>query len=298
MSWNWEAGQKRICLVCKATTNDDDLISPEGICRQCELGTYIIRPRVFCASMADWLDDEVPIAWLADLLQLIHQTPNLDWLLLTKRPENFGVRVLAAAMYMAGYRDGQASDNPTQPQMKGWELGHEWIVRKNPPKNVWIGTTTENQEMADKRVPELLNIPANIRFLSVEPMLGPINLSGWMEVNRIMAGYNDKSHAIHWVICGGESGHAARPMSPDWARNLRDQCAHGGIPFFFKQWGEWLPASSVKGPITQLQFDANGPTGPNHPEWHDWPDGWRSARVGKKAAGRLLDGFEHSQFPS
>ncbi len=99
------------------------------------------------------------------------------------------------------------------------------------------------------------------------------------------------------VICGGESGHGARPVHPDWARSLRNQCQDAGVPFFFKQWGEWIPASFVEGPITRLQFDANGPTGPDHPEWHDWPNGWRSARVGKKAAGRLLDCREWNEAP-
>ncbi len=280
------------------------MISGSVSCPACNRGRAIQkRPRVFCASLADWIDDEVPIEWLAELLALIHANPNLDWLLLTKRPENFAMRVMHAAMYMAGYRDGQTSDNPTRPAMDGWEMAHEWIVRKNPPSNVWLGTTTENQEMADKRIPELLKIPATVRFLSIEPMLGQINLSGWMEVNRIMAGYNDKSHAIDWVICGGESGHGARPMHPDWARSLRDQCKVAGVQFFFKQWGEHAPYWKGLGGWINYDFDPDYPRMVLAGKCHHGEkliDGKlpeHMLKVGKKSAGRILDGVEWNEVP-
>ena len=190
------------------------------------------RPRVFCGSMCDWLDDEAPIEWLADLLALIRKTPNLYWLLLTKRPENWGKRLRCAAVELIG---------------KGGNIAHDWLVESNPPPNVWLGVTVENQAMADKRIPEFLKIPARVRFLSCEPLLGAVDLvsAGAMGCNcqdeKRCSGkcsfYRNTidNRRIDWVICGGESGANARPMHPDWARSLRDQCAEAGVPFFFKQ---------------------------------------------------------------
>jgi protein gp37 len=235
--------------------------------------TTLRRPRVFCASLADWLDDEAPIEWLADLLKLIHATPNLDWLLLTKRPEYFKTR-----MHMV---------NLSQPE-HGFDeslvgLVSRWIDGF-APENVWIGTTTENQRYAEKRIPELLKIPAKVRFLSCEPLLGPVDLTRvHFPTGAIENVFHDQAvfrntgqvlplNSVKWVICGGESGRAARPMHSDWARDLRDQCQSAGVPFFFKQWGEWLPR--LEGSGAEVFY-----------------------RVGKKAAGRLLDGREWNEVP-
>lgn len=219
------------------------------------------RYRVFCASLADVFDNHTSILpeWRADLWRLIAATPNLDWLLLTKRPQNISKML------------------PRLPVLPAW--GNGW-------PNVWLGTTVENQAEADRRIPHLLAVPAAVRFLSVEPMLGAVDLTsipygaalgeaptyqdalraklwmpqgswsgrGYTENGRI---YVDLCTGIHWVICGGESGPGARPMNLDWARSLRDQCVEAGVAFHFKQWGEW----------------ENG-----------------LLKVGKKHAGRLLDG--------
>ena len=187
------------------------------------------RPRVFCASLADWLDDEVPVEWLADLLQLVHATPRLDWLLLTKRPGNFEARVgrLIDAFLSLGALGNFTGD--------GVKLAH-WFAdwrRGKGPKNVWIGTTVEDQTRADERIPQLLRIPARVRFLSCEPLLGHV------ELDRFFWDYG-----IDWVICGGESGPGARPMDPEWARSLRDQCSAANVPFHFKQWGGVHKASA------------------------------------------------------
>jgi protein gp37 len=125
-----------------------------------------VRPRVFCGSMCDWLDDAVPVKWLADLLRLIIDTPHLDWLLLTKRPDNFFPR-LDAALDLLCVVYNNLHGVPVK----------VWLNNGVPLKNVWLGTTVENQEMADKRIPELLKIPAKVRFLSCEPLLGRMNLS-------------------------------------------------------------------------------------------------------------------------
>jgi protein gp37 len=179
-----------------------------GDCDCCIAGqrcNIVYHPRVFCASLADWLDDEVPIEWLADLLKLIHDTPNLDWLLLTKRPENWEWRLHEAfdPIFVNSWLDGKF------------------------PSNVWIGTTVENQQAADLRIPQLLKIPARIRFLSVEPMLEKINL-----------GLYEWEQTIHWCIVGGESGPKARQFDPAWAEDIRQQCAFSDVAFFAKQMGQ------------------------------------------------------------
>lgn len=191
--------------------HDARLPLPEWL-RQSHHRTHI-RPRVFCASLADWLDDEVPIEWLADLLKLVHETPNLDWLLLTKRPENWKVRI------------GAVRDCCTS--VGGTFFVHDWVDRwlhGKPPKNIWIGTTVEDQRRADERLPLIAEIPAVVRFLSCEPLLEAVALP--MQVCR-----------PDWIICGGESGPGARAMQPEWARSLRDQATAEGVAFFFKQWG-------------------------------------------------------------
>jgi protein gp37 len=179
------------------------------------------RPRVFCASLADWLDDEVPIQWLAELMDLTRETPNLDWLLLTKRPQNFDR--LADAMLHA--------EQDTRYWLAEWSGGEA-------PHNVWVGTTVEDQQRADERIPILFDIPAVVRFLSCEPLLEDLDLSAFMgECCTICDTIQRYNFGIDWIICGGESGPGARPMEPMWARSLRNESQTGGAAFFFKQWG-------------------------------------------------------------
>ncbi len=187
---------------------------------------FNIRRRVFCASLADWLDDEIPIEWLADLLEFIHCTPHLDWLLLTKRPQNWRPRMeLVSKMNPAGLNVNFADS--ARHWLEGWA-----------PANVWLGTSAELQPELDIRAALLCGIPARVRFLSGEPLLGPLNLTRWFYKMPAAQG-------IHWVICRGESGPEARPMHPDWARGLRDQCESARVPFFFKQWGTWAPGTAI-----------------------------------------------------
>jgi protein gp37 len=264
------------------------------------------RMRVFCASMADVFDNQVPEEWRADLWALIDETPHLDWLLLTKRPQNIMPMMIAARRAVLR--------SPT--------VAEEFVT--HPWPNVWFGTTVENQAEADRRIPELLAVPAAKRFLSCEPLLGPVSFrwakwDDWREpdgTKRARVNQYDGIRGIHWVIAGGESGTGARPMHPDWARTLRDQCAAAGVPFFFKQWGEWrefpTPDGSIEGVEDESEeADAIYARAVNpgfvtrdgdfirHRE--DLPgDGTPCRlmeRVGKKAAGRLLDGREHSEVP-
>jgi protein gp37 len=186
------------------------------------------RRRVFCASLADVFDNQVPPEWRDDLWRLIEATPDLDWLLLTKRPQNI---------------EGM--------------LPEFWEKVK---RNIWLGTTIEDQKHADQNVPHLLKHDSAVRFVSCEPLLGPLNLMEY--IGRVF------SPTLDWVIAGGESGPHARESDPAWFRRLRDQCDLVHVPFLFKQWGEFAP----------------------------YPDE-SMYRVGKKAAGRRLDGALHDGFP-
>lgn len=253
------------------------------------------RQRVFCASLADVFDNEVPPAWRAELFALIASTPNLDWMLLTKRIGNVAKMIEAPGMQKCGL-----------------------------PANVWLGATVVNQQEAERDVPKLQDTQATVRFLSIEPMLGPITLGkGGAEKHGYLARtelgdwvergddrhYRDRwTYAdyplegkrstkqgqysvprIDWVICGGESGPGARPMHPAWARSLRDQCAAAGVPFLFKQWGCWAPGSSFADRIPSgecCDFDGSL-KGDDERVW----------KVKKQEAGRLLDGVEHNGFP-
>lgn len=279
------------------------------------------RPRVFCASLADWLDPEVPIEWLADLLDLIRRCPHLDFLLLTKRPGLWRSRMAQVTDQITPRPDRRPRGiTDEEADQMNWLAA--WINNgEDPiPENIWIGTSVENQDAADERIPQLLRIPAKVRFLSCEPLLGPVDLdqprcdihgrddvafdvaflkgeeycvecsddgfSGELSYGHWLDPLNDR---ISWVICGGESGPNARPMHPNWARSLRNQCVNAGVPFLFKQHGEWLHESQ----IADLTLGAilHGP------ERHEWNDGTISYRVGRKAAGRLLDGRHWNEFP-
>lgn len=187
-----------------------------------------VRPRVFCASLADVFDNEVDPAWRADLFKLIADTRNLDWLLLTKRVGN--------VMKMAN----EVANMPRLGSHNGHLLAHHW---RNgiPPKNVWLGATVVNQEEADRDIPKLLAVPAAKRFLSIEPMLGPMLLpfERLREWNRLALLYQQE-HArsrIDWVIVGSESGPGARrdPNMVSWVASLRDQCVDAGVAFLWKQ---------------------------------------------------------------
>lgn len=224
------------------------------------------RRRVFCASLAD-VFEQLP-EWHPDrgamwdarerLWELIYATPALDWLLLTKRPEN--VRTMVP---------------PT------W-----WGQRF--PDNVWLGTTAETQAYADARIPYLLQAKAPVRFLSCEPLLGPLDITPFLyrcprncpDGDCCMGDCMTPS-GLHWIIAGGESGPKARPSHPDWFRSLRDQCQAAGVPFLFKQWGEYGPVQEKPYPVTRVSGD----------------DVIGLGRIGKAAAGRVLDGREWNAIP-
>ena len=209
-------------------------------CPTCNYGNELkeTRARVFCASLADVFDEEVPDTWRDDLRRLMHSTPNLDWLILTKRVEK-----------MVDYFDKEPF----------FFMG----------SNLWLGVSVEDQKMADYRIPYLFRVHAEKRFISYEPALGPVDfasingaLSSWFRNGDIDVVDEGR---LHWIIMGGESGPGARPMHPDWARSVRDQCQAAGVPFFFKQWGS----------PTKIKIVING----------------------KLVVHRMLDGREWNEFP-
>lgn len=255
------------------------------------------RHRVFCASLADVFEGpetcsaeayEVIRRARVRLFNLIAETPHLDWLLLTKRPENVISMIWETCAYSGAHTPGG-------------QMAHAWKLGK-PPKNVWMGTSVEDQKAADTRVQALIKIPAEIHFLSCEPLLGHVTLfyeqetgcgvlrgpgvavSGGMSVSTPDSppeGYDDSYPGIDWVIAGGESGPHARPMHPDWARSLRDQCKLANVPFHFKQNGEFVSVSEVEGRGVHYTF----------------PDGATVRCTGKELAGRTLDGEIHDALP-
>ena len=255
------------------------------------------RRRVFCASLADVFDNQVSVDWRDDLWTLISETPDIDWLLLTKRPQNIG-KMLPAAW------DGVKS-------------------------HVWLGTTVEDQERAEQNIPHLLEHDAAVRFLSCEPLLGPIDLrpfglavhhhpdnrqSPQLQAVLRAARRALSGNIVDWVIAGGESGPGARPMHPDWARSLRNQCAAAGVPFLFKQWGAYHPQfpqyadeyglADGNMACSGRDFPAEGVLysdgyffdGVTH-QPHTGAGAYWVENVGKKIAGRLLDDIEHNGFP-
>jgi protein gp37 len=245
------------------------------------------KPRTVLVSfMGDLFHEDVPTTFIDQVLEIIASCPQHTFLALTKRPENLEHKIY-----------GTTTDNPFRQLGGGDYLA-----------NLWLGVTAENQARADERIPILLQIPAAKRFVSVEPMLGPVDLTqidigGNVWINSLtgdcksyhpyggMWKMSESKNKLDWVICGGESGPGARPMHPDWVRSLRDQCITADVPFWFKQWGEYCAPSQMP-PETYRAWDYHHGTENCWKE--DDPSPWR---VGKKKAGRLLDGQEWQQKP-
>lgn len=221
--------------------------------------------RVFVCSMSDLFHPDVPFEFIDKVFAVMALCPQHTFQVLTKRPERM-------AEYHHDRDWGDAANSITNNLIRRLDgalyFGGEIIP---PLPNVWLGTSVEDQPNADERIPHLLKCPATVRFLSVEPLLGPVDLHDAFYRPRL--GPNDPYKRlqdiilIHWVIVGGESGPGARPMDPAWARSIRDQCVAAGVPFFFKQWGQWMPRGN------------------------------QMRSVGKYAAGRVLDGRTWDEMP-
>lgn len=290
--------------------------------------------RVFVNSMSDLFHDAVPELFIDKVMAIIASEPRHTFQVLTKRPE----RMLK---YFSKFRDAnhagdelgtKSDENGNIPD--GWEFDEsfECYVSNSitgalgehgvgwPMKNLWLGVSVEDQKSADDRIPLLLQTPAAVRWISAEPLLGPIDLAGLPSryaddehpflVNRPLlrldalrgghrcgaAVFGPATGNLDWVVVGGESGPNARPMHPDWARSLRDQCQSANVPFFFKQWGEWAPTNHHEPGRTEYCFDGPSTQTPNCS--FNGLSVANVARVGKKAAGSLLDGREHKEYPN
>ena len=269
--------------------------------------------RIFVCSMGDLFHDDVPDEFIFEVFSTMS---NAQWffghkfLVLTKRPE----RMKQIMQMIEDSIEQQKIPKVNPDGSRTLSLTFTF-----PLQNIWFGVTCENQEQADKRIPILLQIPAAVRFVSVEPMLGPVDLSEWLNecdsercglkddpfagflLNEAIAnGTGDAIRPIDWVICGGESGPGARPMHPYWAMDLSAQCEYAETPFFFKQHGEWMQVGECMNSADDGKFynktkieilNREGGQG-----YHGL-DSIYMKRVGKKEAGRLLDGREWSEFP-
>lgn len=250
--------------------------------------------RIFVCSMSDLFHDDVPDIVIVDVFAVIAAARRHTFQVLTKRPQR-AVELLNDEKFKEAVEEALALHCDDE---LAWPL-----------PNLEFGVTTENQAAADERIPLLLQVPAAVRWLSVEPLLSPLRLDKpnpipsrrdehgigieWIEEATLLWG-------IDWVVVAGESGPNARPMHPDWVRSLRDQCAVAGVPFLFKQWGEWghdgrIPQLvSIHERSVFLNIDGTEYRGPSQ----SCPKTTAALiRVGKKAAGRLLDGQLHDEYP-
>jgi protein gp37 len=207
--------------------------------------------RIFVNSMSDLFHEKIPTEWINTIFGVMHAAPWHIYQILTKRAE----------------------------LMRAWAFPNTGLAQM---KNIWLGVSVENQKTADERIPLLLQTPAAVRWVSYEPALGPVDFTDIMGQNYLKEFETPADikipRALDWLVAGGESGPGARPAHPGWFRAVRDQCAAAGVPFFFKQWGEWAPVREAK--------------------FHDICGSVGFERVGKKKAGRLLDGREHNEYPA
>lgn len=241
--------------------------------------------RIFVCSMTDlfgaWHTDQM----IDRVFAVMARCPQHTFLVLTKRPERMTVWFSTS-----GHKN---LDNTECTRSESINLNGlvDVEISKWPLPNVWLGVTAGNQQQADERIPLLLHTPATKHFVSVEPMLGPVDLHPYLP-------------RLNWIIAGGESGHKARPSHPDWFRSLRDQCQAAGVQYFFKQWGEWAPRSHGVDFDKKYQWGTHTGTGFCHSvtPWNGHDDDGSTGeavmiRVGKKAAGRKLDGREWNEVP-
>ncbi len=310
------------------------------------------KPRkIFVNSMGDVFHESVPDVWIDKVFAVMALCPQHTFQCLTKRSKRMreymlekwqpaNAVTLPDGFIIPAEKSGETRrtqiERACEPLLQQFGLvdtenDELWTADGKckamqwhwPLPNVWLGVSAEDQTRADERIPDLLATPAAVRFVSAEPLLGPINFGhikfvdgetqcgGWMiAYESALNGerfdeWNEPpvSHGhpkLDWIIAGGESGDKARPMHPDWARSIRDQCAAAGVAFFFKQWGEFGPCElhpPGTARLSTLLLDGRHLTGKNvldHPEDNS---GEIIARFGKSRVGRLLDGIEHNAMP-
>jgi len=300
------------------------------------------RPRkIFVCAHGDLFAEGVPDAWIERVFAVMALCPQHVFQVLTKRPERMraylahpatarAVWELACDMVVEHGFGVVLLAHPSHASIA--PAGRHVHVGRWPLRNVWLGVSVEDQRRADERIPILLDTPAAVRWISAEPLLGPVDLDAawhgepaldaecwgdcaWCEKGRpplhnCQRGKGDWEKGrsgLDWVVAGGESGPGARPMHPDWARSLRDQCAAAGVPFLFKQWGTWAAKLDREREDPDWRADYSGRFSDSRPDiaWLNSAGGRGfhgerfhvMSRVGKKAAGRTLDDVTHDGFP-
>jgi protein gp37 len=263
----------------------DVQMHPERVNEPREMGAKLHGKKVFVCDVSDLFHESVSFDFITRIFIEMTVCEKTTFQVLTKRPH----RVIEWIEYN-----------------KSVLLKHGIKSISNPSPNIWIGTSVENQEQADIRIPLLLQIPAAVRFLSCEPLIGELLLIKYFSKlsDRQTSSGDAKrdwfegrleilpNNSIHWVIAGGESGHGARPMHPNWVRFLKNQCESFNVPFFFKQWGQWLPHCHVTIRGTALEVFKRTYKSVV------WSDAQAFYRTGKKESGNLLDGKQHLAFPN
>lgn len=260
--------------------------------------------KIFVNSMSDLFHENVPDEYIDQVFAVMALAPRHTFQVLTKRPER-----MRAYLEMDNRAEAIGWAETDIYEARGrLPIGayHGPTHRKLPLSNVWLGVSVENQESADERIPLLLQTPSAVRWISAEPLLGPIDISAWIDPDYFTGCADDGIKGLHWVVVGGESGRNARPMHPDWARSLRDQCEDANVPFLFKQWGEYVS-------VYDRQKDG--------PDWRrcgevaasNEPGRWLNVagghgfhgdsvhfvkKIGKKTAGRVLDGRTWDEYPN
>lgn len=219
------------------------------------------KPRtVFVNSMSDLFHEKVSFEFINNVYSVMRSTPQHTYIILTKRAHRL---------------------------LSWYETCHTTVLQ-----NVWVGVSVEDQAAAEQRIQCLAYIPAAVRFLSCEPLLGPVDINKIILPTTVGKIPGIAIFMLDWIICGGESGRDARPMHPDWARSLCDQCNQADIPFFFKQWGEWMPEENTGDEIPILPDS----------KWFAWySDGHPEqsmVKLGKHKSGHLLDGIAYNQWPA
>ncbi len=293
--------------------------------------------RIFVNSMGDLFHEDVPDEWIDKVFAIMALCPQHTFQVLTKRAERmrdyFSLeRWELEERIRVGAKEISALVHPHSKDLAHctyMQVGLRGCSPFFPLDNVWLGVSVEDQTRADERIPLLLDTPAAVRFLSCEPLLGPVDLAAiklppvekdrnyelcalsgrwikwtgkhprdWVagtEAEMHGSSTRERMNAIDWVIAGGESGSAARPMHPDWARGLRNQCVAENVPFFFKQWGEWVPLENPMPHVDKIfEIHIEGIGKVDH---HRFDNGYICLREGKRKTGRMLDGRTWDEIP-
>jgi protein gp37 len=264
------------------------------------------KPRmIFVCAHGDLFHESVPDTWIDEVLAVMAMSPRHTFQVLTKRPERMRT-YLSASDLVERLADAVLGAHDPEEPLAGHRSGVAWLdgrgsswgvtravqglaasVHPWPLPNVWLGVSVEDQRRTEERIPILLDTPAAVRWVSAEPLLGPIDLMEIIPNPIIYNSVHGMERLLDWVVAGGESGRDARPMHPDWARSLRDQCAAAGVAFLFKQWGSFRPCTPKE--LTSAYGATRVTDATSSPAF--------MLPASKGRAGRSLDGVIHDDFP-